>query len=212
MKKHNYKLTYINIIKIKYKFRSLKLFFILVMIFCCINCSNDMKILFHDTPLVNEISLFISWETTQDNILADGGWKISDDGRTIKFEIEDSGDCLETGGNDEIQSGTATATITTSDSINFTPLISGIGELQDIDYEILSIKLDDELIATSQSSGGDIQCEMGPVNINSILEPPFILGPGNHTFNLEFTTEDGYYHVGAYYELKLIFTEIDYFL
>lgn len=50
-----------------------------------------------------------------------------------------------------------------------------------------------------------MECAMGPVNIIFLVDLPLILGPGPHIFQLEFTTDDALYHVGAFYELNLIF-------
>lgn len=37
---------------------------------------------------------------------------------------------------------------------------------------------------------------------------PYTLSPGMHKFRLEFTTGDPLYHVGAYYELNLVFNPV----
>jgi hypothetical protein len=178
-----------------------------------VTCTNHLEILFDESmsanialpdPIPDPIPLQLAWVTTQNNVNPkDGGWRILNQGRQIRFDIQDSKDCG--GTNDEIQSGTATATITTGETYEFIPKIEGIGELQDEMYEIMNVKLNGKLIVSSNSTGGDLECKMGPIHMEEYVSPPYILTPGVHKFEIQFTTEDESYHKKAYYKLDLIF-------
>lgn len=182
-----------------------KIISIICFVLPSFNCSNRLIILF-DEGISEDmgIPLELSWVTKQYEVdPEDGGWRISNEGRKIRFEIEDSYNC---GGiNDQVQSGTATATITTTETYEFIPVIEGIGELMNKNYERMKIKLDNKTIVSSGSLGGGIKCKMGPVVMEENVSPPYILTPGVHKFELDFTTFDELYHVNAYYELNLIF-------
>ena len=86
---------------------------------------------------------------------------------------------------------------------------NGIGELQDPGYEAISFTLDDDLVAEGEAAGGNLECAMGPIIPNIIIPGPYTL-PKNtfHTFVIDFTTNDAQFHVGAYYQINLSFTEI----
>jgi hypothetical protein len=58
----------------------------------------------------------LSWNTTQSGLVAGaGGWVISDQGRTIRFNVQNSANCG--GSNSGTQSGVATATISTTERV-----------------------------------------------------------------------------------------------
>eukprot|EP00934_Nitzschia_sp_Nitz4_P007373 Nitzschia sp. Nitz4//scaffold25_size161228//56566//58330//NITZ4_002423-RA/size161228-augustus-gene-0.111-mRNA-1//1//CDS//3329544565//7363//frame0 len=142
----------------------------------------------------------ISWSQTTSG---GGAWLISNGGKTIRFDIEDSANCGCPNGN--VQSGVATAEIHVSEAYGLTTEIIGIAELEDANFENMNIYVDGTLVLTSTSTDLDLGCSMGPVVV-TVLEPqPVVLTPGDHTFELEFTTNDSLFHVNAFYELNLIF-------
>jgi len=156
------------------------------------------------------IPLSISWTTTQNNVLPEipGGWVIEDDGRTITFIIQDSENCG--GPNDQTQTGEATATITTgATGYAMTYLLTGIGEVEDNNYESMDLYFNDELVSFSLSPGGGRGCDpCEPVNQFVTIPGPYIL-PANttSTFKLEFSTRDPLYHLDSFFTCVLTFTE-----
>lgn len=147
----------------------------------------------------------ISWDTNAGGLIGSGGWTVFNDGLRIRFEIEDSGNCG--GSNENIQSGTATATIQVSETYELRADIDGVSELQDTGFENMAVQLDGTDIVQATSRDLDQECAMGPSIVDFLQEQPFILTPGEHTFSISFTTADELYHVGAFYELNLIFNE-----
>ena len=103
-------------------------------------------------------------------------------------------------------SRTATATITVGEDYIFIPKIDGIAELQNSGYEKMTIKLNGKKTVEATSRNENKGCKMGPVDMSVISPPPYILTPGSHTFELEFTTADELFHKGSYYEGVLKFT------
>jgi len=80
------------------------------------------------------IGIGIAWTTT----FAGGGeWVVTNDGKTIRFNIEDSTNCG--GSNSNVQSGTATAEIITAETYALTLEIVGIAELQDGNFELMTV-------------------------------------------------------------------------
>jgi hypothetical protein len=148
--------------------------------------------------------LSVSWQdVTSNGLLGAGGWKISNDGRTIRFAVEDSENCG--GPNGLVQSGTAGALITVSEDYLFVPEIVGVSELQNTNFENMLIEVDGVSVISATSTELYLGCQMGPSISTTLVPLPLVLGAGPHTFNLSFTTADPLYHVGAYYELNLVF-------
>lgn len=159
--------------------------------------------------------LAISWITSTNGLIPGqpGGWQTSNAGTTIRFDVQDSQNCG--GNNSNTQSGTATATINTgTGNFNFTPVLSGIGELIAAGFEDMELRLNggayaNVVLVTGTSAGGGSGCAMGPINQTTLVSPPHLLSAGNtYTFTLNFTTDDGSYHVGSYYECQLNFVQV----
>jgi hypothetical protein len=86
---------------------------------------------------------------------------------------------------------------------------SGIGELQDSNYELISIRLDNVLLADAHAAGGSLGCDCGPVVKTIHIPGPYLLLKNtSHEFLVNFTTNDPLYHVGCYYQINLTFTEV----
>jgi hypothetical protein len=149
----------------------------------------------------------ISWDNVQvSGVLAGGGWIISNEGRTIRFIVEDSANCG--GQNGQIQSGNADAVITLSADYNFVPEIIGVSELQDAGFENMLIIVDGVSVISATSTNLNLSCDMGPSVSTELVTLPLRLGAGQHTFSLSFTTADSLFHVNAFYELNLVFQPI----
>jgi hypothetical protein len=148
----------------------------------------------------------LTWTTTKVNPCSSAPWVISAGNQTIRYNVVDStlcgGTCSDT------QSGTATATITVGNSAtNLNLDFEGLGELQDADFEKITFKLNGTLVARAQAQGGQQGCAMGPVVKTFITNPPYALNANStNTLLIEFTTNDPWYHIGAYYEVELSFS------
>jgi len=150
----------------------------------------------------------LSWATTVNNPCSSTPWEISNNNSKIKYHIENSSNC---GGScSDLQSGTATATITVGASdVDMGLDFEGIGELQAPDYEKIEFKLDGVQVARAQAAGGGLQCAMGPVVKTFVTPPPYRLNANtSYTFFINFTTNDELFHNGAYYEVDLSFTNV----
>jgi hypothetical protein len=146
------------------------------------------------------VGVGVTWMTT---VAGGGEWIINNEGKTIRFAIEDSANC---GGSNSItQSGTATAEIVTAETYALTLEIVGIAELQNDNYELMIVSLNGQAVVSATSTELFQGCAMGPAIFTELVPPPYILPPGVHTFEISFTTNDGLYHVDAFYELNLVF-------
>jgi hypothetical protein len=148
----------------------------------------------------------LNWITTVNNPCSSTPWVISNGNKTIRYNIVDSLNC---GGTCNVtQAGTATAYITVGKKQVLMDLdFIGIGELEDPDYEKIEFYLDGTLIARAQASGGGLGCSaFGPVTKEYLVPSPYPLAANTiHTLFIDFTTNDGQYHVGCYYEVNLDF-------
>jgi len=146
------------------------------------------------------------WDGSVEN--ANFGWNVTiqdapnrEITQSLQFKVEDSADCG--GDNPNTQSGTAVANIQVngSSAIILELEFSGIGEAQSAGYDLIKFQLDGDVIGDGQAPGGGLGCTSDSVTVNPAA--PQTLEPGPHTLTIDFTTNDGLYHVGAYYEIKL---------
>ena len=146
------------------------------------------------------------WDGSIEN--ADYGWNVTIQNKTensisqsLQFKVEDSANCG--GNNSNTQNGTATANIqvTGSESIILELEFSGIGEAQSAGYDLIKFELDGVIIGDGHAPGGGLGCASDSVAVNPAS--PQSLDPGPHALIINFTTNDGSYHVDAYYEIKL---------
>lgn len=148
----------------------------------------------------------LDWILTVNNPCDANPWVITNDNKSIRYNITDSLDC---GGTcNDTQSGTATAIITVGKKRVIMDLdFEGIGELEASNFELIEFYLDGILIADAHAAGGGLDCTaFGPVVKSYIIPPPYILEPNTtHVLYVTFTTNDEYYHVGCYYQIDLDF-------
>jgi len=146
------------------------------------------------------------WDGSVEN--ADYGWNVTIQDKTensisqsLQFKVEDSANCG--GNNSNTQNGTATANIqvTGSEPITLKLEFSGIGEAESTGYDLIKFELDGVVIGDGHAPGGGLGCASDSVAVNPAS--PKSLDPGPHTLIIDFTTNDGLYHVDAYYEIKL---------
>ena len=157
----------------------------------------------------NNIGTLGYWDGTVQN--ADYGWNVTDQtegenwlSQSLQFRVEDSENCG--GGNPNTQVGKAVANIQIEGDSPVTLNIdfSGYGEAQSAGYDLIKFSLNGEVIGDGQAPGGGLGCESAPVTVNP--SEPKSLVPGPHTLVIEFTTNDGQYHVDAYYEIEVKLT------
>jgi hypothetical protein len=148
----------------------------------------------------------LEWYLAVINPCDSNPWVITNNNKSVRYNITDSLNC---GGTcNDVQEGTATAFITVGNKKVFMDLdFEGIGELQAVNYELIEIYLDGELIANASSTGGGLLCDaFGPITKNYIIPPPYVLeANSSHTLYINFTTNDEFYHVGCYYQIDLDF-------
>ena len=146
------------------------------------------------------------WDGSIEN--ADYGWNVTIQDKTensisqsLQFKVEDSANCG--GNNSKTQNGTAIANIqvTGSEPITLELEFSGIGEAESAGYDLIKFELDGVVIGDGHAPGGGLGCASDSVAVNPAS--PKSLDPGPHTLIINFTTNDGSYHVDAYYEIKL---------
>lgn len=137
---------------------------------------------------------------TETTIPTSALWDVTNSGYGLKISWEDSADC---GGlNSNIQSGTATVTITSSETEPIYVNWRGMAERQDSGFENMSVTIDGNLIGEATSPGGNAGCAMGEIISTNYYNDTdgYTLTPGEHTISITTTTKDGRYHVDAYYE------------
>jgi hypothetical protein len=148
------------------------------------------------------------WALTVDNPCNASPWVVSNQNLKIRYNITNSFNC---GGTcDDVQAGTATATITVGGiNVNMGLSFQGIGELEEPDFEKITFSLDGVEIARANAAGGSLGCQMGPVVQTFTQAPPYLLLANSvHTLFIDFTTNDPLFHLGSFYEVDLTFVEI----
>ena len=155
----------------------------------------------------------VQWNTTQSGIQGSGGWVISNNGNTIRFNLETASNCG--GSNSSTQSGIATATIIPGPNYDMSVALSGVGEAQDPGYEAITLSVQGPeisgVIYTAAASGGGLGCAVAPVTITQNQPNPFYLPAGTtNTLTANFTTRDSLYHnTQCFYQIDLSFQAVD---
>lgn len=148
----------------------------------------------------------LDWTTSVDNPCDINPWIITNNGRSLRYNITDSMNC---GGTcDSIQSGEATAVIFVSSKAKLNLDFFGIVEWQNSGYESLKFYLNGVLIASADSREEHRGCGyFGPPISNYIIQPPYFLEPNvNYSLLVKFTTGDPFFHLGCYYQVDLSIT------
>ena len=150
----------------------------------------------------------VGWTTTQSGVGSPYGWNVSNNGKTIRFDIQNSANCG--GPNNNTQSGQALANFSTNANYNVYANLSGIGELQDAGYENMTLNLAGYgNIVSSTSKDFNQGCASGPVAISGSPGPYLLAANTSTAFTLTFTTRDNLYHVNCYYQCDLVFELLD---
>lgn len=138
-----------------------------------------------------------------DNLASHALWSVWNNRYSLRVDWQDSENCLEGQQiNNRKQDAEALVEITVTKNETIVIEWEGIGEKQDPDYEKMDLFINDELISRGHAPGGNLQCEMGPIVSEWFedYENGYELTPGDHTIKIVATTNDGLYHVGAYYQ------------
>ena len=135
-------------------------------------------------------------------------WSIFDDGQSLRLDWEDDDNCQNH--NPYTQNATATAAIVVPRDMVMTVTWSGQGETQDSNFELMSLSVDGQLVGEAHAPGGSQGCAGGMAPVVSDPEPPqeVTLLAGEHTLNIDATTNDDLYHFGAWYQFELAFADL----
>ena len=165
----------------------------------CCDCSDSINWSHEELPVIG-----LEWELQEDNPCSNNtNWKVSKNNTVLRYDIIDSENC---GGTCSVkQSAYAVANIQVGDEDTYMYLdFEGIGELQQPEFELIEFKLDGTLLANAHAAGGEMGCEFGKVEKNYLAPPPYLLGKNKkYKFEVNFTTNDGAYHVDCFYEVRL---------
>jgi len=132
-------------------------------------------------------------------------WYVLDEGLGLRLDWEDDYNCRSH--NPYTQNATATCEITVPKRMLMTVNWSGVGEVQDSGFDVMSLYVDGNLVGSAHAPGGDLGCDGGMAPVVSNPPPPqqVILEPGSHVLFIDATTNDELYHFGAWYRFDLTF-------
>ena len=163
----------------------------------------------------------INWETTQSGLIdGPGGWEFEPGGLTIRFNIQDSGPvdeiepeydfCRVLVSNSNLQTGQATATITTTRRLFLGLELTGAVAAYFSDFDVMTISLNGQQIRRASSDGNEpvhaYECVMSPPLQVENVQSPYLLAPGTtNTLVLVFSTEGYSWRRNAFYQCKLRF-------
>ena len=146
------------------------------------------------------------WDGQSEN--ADFGWNITlpeqsngEVSQSLQFKVEDSANCDGINPNEQKGQALANIEINGEDPVTLEIQFSGIGESQSAGYDLIEFSLNGVSIGSGEAPGGGLGCTSDSVTVNPAdLQ---ILNPGSHSLLIDFTTNDGLYHVDAYYEVNM---------
>lgn len=130
-----------------------------------------------DSPVVPE------WTLATSGLLGDGGWTITTDGTTARFDMETPTECG--GANGQVQSGTANSTFT---------LLDGFFVTVEIDGRIyngqgtMEVAFDGQLIVTALDADGNRDCRLAPPVTADVVVQPLFLEAGEHFVSITVST------------------------
>ena len=166
-------------------------------------------------PSIERLDVTVAWTENTDGLDANGGWQITNNGRRVRFNVEDSGAGYCANVNPNIQSGTAEGIFTVNQDAQLTASVSGLGEPVEKGFEIMEVFVNEILIAQGQNDEIDIDpgcdvvvtpecCESVPI-VQTILSTVDLVAGTTYQLKITFTTTDATFHVGAFYQTDLAF-------
>jgi hypothetical protein len=170
-----------------------------------------------------EFDFELPWKFTDEGSIADGHngslrnytsttlptgalWSVESDNLTLKVSWENSSGCPG-GSNPNTQSATASINMSTSKPQKISLEWVGIGELEAPNFEKMEVYINGNFIGSAQAAGGNQDCAMGPVTSVNNYPSGYSLPAGNHVISINATTNDGAYHIGAYYQFSFTLLE-----
>ncbi len=144
----------------------------------------------------------INWSTFTTNTCYSTPWSIQEDGKLISYIITDSIDC---GGIcDEVQTGEASAVINVGSSTVFFSLsLNGLVQAQTQGSDRVLVYLNNELIISGDSLGGNYGCTNTSMNVNYLKRQPFVLQPNTqHNVDVSFSSIEAQNHQGCFFSLS----------
>jgi len=148
----------------------------------------------------------LSWVFSYGGTLSGNPWTFTSLATSVRFDIEDSSNCG--GANSSVQYGTALASISTDSMDIYMDLdFTGLAEDHDEYYEKMSFFLNGVKVASATSHGYNLFCSsFSPPQTGYIVNPPYLLSANSvNEFLIDFTTNDGLYHIDCFYQINLQF-------
>lgn len=169
---------------------------------CCIEFSRRWS--FTDSGFIDggQSGAYRAYDNPED--VSASPWTVLNDGLGLRLDWEDDNNCRYH--NPYTQNATATCEITVPKAMLMTVNWSGVGEVQDPGYDVMSLYVDGSLVGSAHAPGGKQGCSpMAPV----VSDPPppqqVVLNPGPHTLYITASTNDPLYHFEAWYRFDLTF-------
>lgn len=129
--------------------------------------------------------------------VASNGATWSGDDLVLRISFEDSENCG--GTNNQTQSGTASRRVCLEAPMRLTVQMVGLVETQNDGFEEAESRVDGQVVASGGSYGEEGGCVMRENSAQGSIDLP----AGGHWIELSASTNDGLYHVGAYWEFTL---------
>lgn len=148
----------------------------------------------------------LSWAFSYEGTINGNPWTFTTPATSVRFTIEDSFNCG--GVNDNIQSGTALASISAGLTDIYMDLdFTGLAEDHDAFYENMSFYLNGVEVASATSHDYNLFCtSFSPPQTGYIVNPPYLLSANSvNEFRIDFTTNDALYHLDCFYQINLQF-------
>lgn len=181
---------------------------------CCGGVTFSSSWLFTDTGFINGGQDGAARGPYADpSLVSASPWEILAGGFKLRLNWEDDYNCADPPHNPYTQGATATATIVVPEPMIMTATWLGMAERQDPGgtteevFEYMELSVGGLVLGRAHSPGGGFGCEGGNGPVVSDPAPPqsIALLAGTHTLFISATTNDQYYHVGAWYQFSLSF-------
>ena len=146
----------------------------------------------------------IPWTASASGLIADGGWTLSNNSTTLRFDVEDSATCGGTNGN--VQTGNATATIILSHDAELTVYLRGMGESLTDNVERMTVSVDGMVVADAANVAATTvtACDAMPA-VQSVRTSTVLTAHTPYSLEVFFTTTTAEFHQGVFFEARFKF-------